>query len=80
MDALKNAANKVVGTKQVLRGLKAGTVQRVYVANDSDTFLFQRVTGAAEAARVPVVRVATMKELGEACGVDVSTAAAGITA
>ncbi len=79
MDALKNCQNKVVGTKQVLRGLKAGTIRRVYVANDSDTFLFQRVLGAAEAAQVPVVRIATMKELGQACGVDVSAAAAGIT-
>lgn len=78
MDALKNASAKVVGTKQVLRGLKTGTLQRVYVANDSDTFLFQRVTGAADAAGVPVVRIATMKELGEACGVEVSTAAAAI--
>lgn len=78
MEALKVAQAKVVGTKQVLRGLKSGTLQRVYVANDSDTYLFQRVTTAAEAANVPVVRVASMKELGDACGIAVPTAAAAI--
>ena len=78
METLKASANRVVGTKQVLRAIKAGTLSRVYVANDSDTFLFQRIVRAAEAAGVPVTRVASMKELGRACGVDVSAAAAGI--
>ena len=62
----------------VLRALKAGTIAKVYVANDSDTFLYQRVTRAAEEAGVPAIRIETMKELGEACCVAVPTAAAGI--
>lgn len=78
MEALKNSVSKVVGTKQVLRALKAGTLLRAYVANDADTYLFQRITTAAEAARVPVVRVETMKELGVLCGLEVGAAAAGI--
>lgn len=78
METLKNAAVKVVGTKQVLRALKAGTAARAYVANDADTFLFQRIVTAAEAASVPVVRVASMKELGVCCGIEVATASAAI--
>ena len=78
VETLKQSANRVVGTKQVLRALKAGTLARVYVANDSDTFLFQRVTRAAEEAGVPAIRVESMKELGQACQVAVDTAAAGI--
>ena len=78
MEALKNSGNKVVGTKQVLRALKVGTLLRAYVANDADTYLFQRITTAAEAARVPVVRVESMKELGVLCGLEVGAAAAGI--
>lgn len=78
MDALKQSANRVVGTKQVLRALKAGILAHAYVANDADTFLFQRVVRAAEAAGVPVTRIATMKELGDACHVAVPTAAAGL--
>ncbi|MBR6029124.1 MAG: ribosomal L7Ae/L30e/S12e/Gadd45 family protein [Clostridia bacterium] len=78
MELLKASEKKVVGTRQVLRALKSGGLQRVYVADDADTFLFQQVIRAAEAARVPAVRVASMKELGQACGVEVAAAAAGI--
>lgn len=78
MDMLRSGAAKVVGTKQVTRALKAGTVRRVYVANDADTFIFQQVIRAAEEAGVPCIRVATMKELGMVCGVEVATAAAAV--
>ena len=78
MENLKTSANKVVGSKQVLRALKTGALARVYVANVADTFLCQRVARAAEEAGVPTIRVATMKELGEACRVAVPTAAAGL--
>ena len=61
MEALKTGGNRVVGTKQVLRALKAGTLKRVYVANDADTFLYQRIVLAADAAGVPVTRVPTMR-------------------
>lgn len=78
MEMLRSGGRKVVGTKQVLRALKAGTVSRVYVGNDADTFIYQQIVRAAEDARVPCVRVPSMKELGMVCGVDVSTAAAGL--
>ena len=39
VESLKGAAQKVVGSKQVLRGLKASTLSKVYIANDADTFL-----------------------------------------
>ena len=79
MEMLKAAGSrKVVGTKQVLRAIKAGTVSRVYVCTDADTFIYQQVVRAAEEARVPCVRAASMKELGMICGVNVPTAAAGL--
>lgn len=78
MEQLLNSSQKVVGTKQVLRGIKAGSIVRVYVANDADTYLYTRVVEAAERAEIPVKRVATMKELGKVAGVDVAAAAAGI--
>lgn len=78
MEALKTAPRKVTGTRQVTRALKAGTLSRVYVANDADTFLYQQIVRAAEAAAVPCTKVASMKDLGIACGVEVPAAAAGI--
>ena len=78
MEALRASERRVVGTKEVLRAIKAGTASRVYVANDVDTFLYQRIVRAAETARIPVTRVERMKDLGEACGVQVSAAAAAV--
>ena len=79
LDALRSSTAKVVGTKQVLRGLKNGTLSRVWLAVDADTFLYQQVARAAEAAGVPVVRVdGGMKVLGEACGIAVKTVTAAV--
>ena len=78
METLRSGAAKVVGTKQVTRELKAGTVRKAYVANDADTFIYQQVIRAADEAGVPCVRVSTMKELGILCGIDVPTAAAAV--
>ena len=78
MEQLRSAKTKIAGTKQVTRALKAGKALRAYVANDADTFIFQQIIRAAEEARVPCVRVDTMKELGIVCGVEVPAAAAAV--
>lgn len=78
MEVLKTGGRCVVGTKQVIRALKAGELSKVYAATDADTFIYQQVVRAAEAAGVPCVRVPSMKELGMVCGVQVPAAAAGL--
>ena len=74
MEDLKNSVSKAVGTKAVMRALKAGSAQRVYVARDIDTFLYR----ACEDAGVPIRRVDETKALGAACGLDIPCAAAAI--
>lgn len=49
MEDLKNSVSRVVGTKQVLRGLKSGTLAKVYVANDADTFCTSGLSGRRKA-------------------------------
>ena len=78
LEELKNPASRVVGTKQLLRALASGKVARVFVAEDSDDFIYRRVRQAADEAKVPVTVVKTMAQLGQACRVDVDTAAAGL--
>ena len=78
VEDLKNSVSKAVGTKAVMRALKAGSAQRVYVARDIDTFLYQKVTRACEDAGVPIRRVDETKALGAACGLDIPCAAAAI--
>ena len=78
MKDLTAAAKKAVGSKAVLRALKAGEAVRVYVASDTDTFLYQKVVRAVEDAGLRPVRVATGKELGQACGLQIGCAAAAL--
>ncbi len=78
MQELKSAARKAVGTKAVLRALKACEAAYAYVASDIDTFLYQKVTRACAEANVPVRKVDSMDELGRACGLTIACAAAAV--
>ena len=77
LEKLKNAA-KVVGTRRLLRAIQNGEIAEAYVARDADLFILRQVRDACNAAGVRMVEVDTMKELGQACGVEVKTASAGI--
>lgn len=78
MEELRLYAKKAVGTKAVLRVLKAREAARVYVASDIDTFLYQKVTRACEEAGVPVRKVESSMELGRTCGLTIACAAAAM--
>ena len=77
LEKLKNAS-KVVGTRRLLRSIQNGEIAEVYVARDADLFILRQVREACNSAGVRMVAVDTMKELGQACGVEVKTASAGI--
>lgn len=77
-DELKNAENKVVGLKQLLRELEADTVACVYIAGDAEEHVREKITEAIGAKEIHVVFVDTMEELGGVCGIDVSAACAAI--
>ena len=78
MEMLKAAAKKAVGTKEVLRALKANEAACAFVASDIDTFLYQKVTRAGAEAGIPVHKVESSKELGRACGLTIGCAAAAV--
>ena len=50
----------------------------MYVASDTDMFLYQKVVRAAEEAGLRPVKVPTGKELGKACGLQIGCAAAAM--
>ena len=77
LEKLKNA-QKVVGTRRLLRAIQNGEIEEAYVARDADLFILRQVREACNAAGVRMVEIDTMKELGQACGVEVKTASAGI--
>ena len=77
LEKLKNSP-KVVGTRRLVRAVEAGEIAEAYVARDADLFILRQVRQACSDAGVRIVEVDTMKQLGEACGVEVRTASAGI--
>ena len=77
-EELKNAENKVVGLKQLLRSLEAKEALCVYLADDAEEHVKDRILRAIGEMEVHIVNVETMKELGEVCGIDVCAACAAI--
>jgi len=77
LEKLKKA-DKVVGTRRLLRAIEAGEISEAYLALDCDLFIARQIADACKKAGVRLYEVDTMKKLGEACGVEVKTASAGI--
>lgn len=74
-----NDSSKVVGSKQVLKGISDGTVRCVIVAADADAELRKKIVLSARTHNVKVVRVPSKRHLGEAAGIEVATAVVGLT-
>ena len=75
---LKTVRNKVVGIKQLLQELQKSNVVCVYLAEDVEAHLQQKIRREAETAGVALERVSTMELLGQLCGIEVGAACAGI--
>ena len=78
LQALADAQNRVVGTKQLLRALDEGKIAHVYVAKDADLLLTKRVSDRCYDMNIPCTQVESMEKLGRACAIDVKAAAAGL--
>ena len=77
LEKLKNGS-KVVGTRRLLRAIRSGEIAEAYIAQDADLYIVRQVRQACNEAGVRMVEVPTMKDLGQACGVEVKTASAGL--
>ena len=80
LEDLKKAPDIVIGTKQVLKAAKAGQLKKAFVAEDADSFIKNKLQDELTQNGVAFETVATMKELGEACRIQVGSAAAAILA
>lgn len=78
MIAELNSANKVVGAKQVRRALNDGRARKVFLAADADPRVTEPLAQLAAEKSVPVEELASMKELGAACGISVGSAVAAL--
>ncbi|MBP1757965.1 MAG: Firmicutes ribosomal L7Ae family protein [Firmicutes bacterium] len=72
------SAQKVIGAKQVGRALRSGQAQRVYLAENADPRVTEPIEMLCSEAGIPVEKIPTMAQLGNACGIAVGSAVAAI--
>lgn len=77
-EKVTQANDIVIGKKQTMKALKAGQIRELIIAEDADRHILDELLLIAEEARVPVVKVDSMKKLGKACGIDVGAATVAI--
>ena len=66
----------VVGAKQLRKAMNAGNARQVYLAENADPALTQPIEAQCQLNSVKYAWVATMQDLGRACGIEVGAAAA----
>ena len=67
-----------VGLRTTLRAIQNGEARLVYMAEDADVFVTRRVQEVCTANGVEYKRVASMKDLGRACGIASKAACAAL--
>lgn len=68
----------IIGTKQTLKAMSNGDVSEVFIADDADQQIIQKVKHAANELNVPCARVDSKKKLGAACGIDVGASTVAV--
>ena len=66
----------VVGAKQFKKALRDNRAIKAYLAQNADPAVTEPIEELCKAHAIPCVWVKTMKELGQACGIEVGAAAA----
>jgi large subunit ribosomal protein L7A len=70
---------RLVGLKQSKRAIQEGKALKAFIAEDSAETIRQTVADLCEKHGVAVEYAASMKQLGEACGIDVGSSVVVIT-
>jgi len=71
-----NKENVVIGYKQVLKAAKSGLCEKIFIAEDCSEKMSGAILEAAKGAQIEYV--ASMRELGKSCGIDVSASCAAV--
>lgn len=75
---LKNSSDLIIGLKQTLKAIQSDRAAKVYLATDADSYIKKSVTDACVQKNIEIIYVNTMKELGEACGIDIGASTATV--
>ena len=75
---LKSASGKVVGLKQTMKAVQRGQAEMVFLAKDAEPHVLRELQKLCEELAVPIEWVASMRELGKAAGIQVSSASVAL--
>lgn len=78
MHRLKDAEEKVVGYKQALKAIERGRAQLVFLADNAPENLRVSILEMCQNRGVAIVEVASMTDVGKACGIQVDASVAAI--
>jgi large subunit ribosomal protein L7A len=73
------ASQTIIGTKQAVKAMQAGSVKELFVALDADNWVTDSAISFAREIGIPVILVESKKELGKACRIHVGAAVVAIT-
>ena len=71
-------SKKVIGKKQTMRSLLRDEVQKVFISKDADLHVTKEIEEICREKNIEIVYFDNMKDLGNACGIDVNAAAAAV--
>ncbi len=78
MDELKSSKKRIIGLKQTKKAINENRANKVYIAKDADDYIKNTIIKACDDKDLTIIYVATMKELGEACGIEVKASTASL--
>lgn len=78
MNDLADPDKRIVGLKQVIRGIQDDIFKKIYIASDADEVIRLKVLSACSEKGMEYEEVFSMLELGDACSIDVGAATAGL--
>lgn len=76
--SLLKEQNKVIGIKQTTKALNQDKVKTLFVSKDAEKHLVQHLEQVAKEKDIEIIYVESMKDLGDACGINVGAAVAAI--
>ena len=68
----------VVGAKQLKKAVHAGRAQYVFLAENADPYVTEPIANLCREHHIQITWVASMADLGRACGIEVGAAAAAV--
>lgn len=77
-EKVEQAKELSIGINQTVKAIEHFQAEEVYIAQDADKRLTQKIALLCKEKGVPVIYVDSMRRLGRACGIDVGAATAAI--